>query len=94
MFSQQNVEVHCVCILFNTSASANVGFTGTTVSDLNGSGDFYEKKKEVIKVRESVGTGRLKIQNSTNNDYINNYPAQSLGLKGKHRRASPTQGPP
>ena len=27
-------------ILFNTSASANVGFTGTTISDLNGSGDF------------------------------------------------------
>ena len=27
-------------LLFNTSASANVGFAGTTVSDLNGSGDF------------------------------------------------------
>ena len=27
-------------LLFNTSASVNAGFTGTTVSDLNGSGDF------------------------------------------------------
>ena len=29
-------------LLFNTSASVNAGFTGTTVSDLNGSGDFYD----------------------------------------------------
>ena len=27
-------------LLFNTSVSANVGFAGTTISDLNGSGDF------------------------------------------------------
>lgn len=41
------------------------------------------KKKEVIKVRESVGTGRLKIQNSTNNDYINNVNYESDGEEAK-----------
>lgn len=39
-----------------------------------------KKKGESIKLRESIGTGRLKIQNSaTNNDHFNNVNYESDG---------------
>jgi phage tail sheath protein FI len=67
-------------LLFNTSASTNVGFTGTTVSDLDGSGDFS------ILLNGSTGySASLELVDSNNIESV--FGASPYGAKNAYSYA-------
>ena len=68
-------------LLFNTSASANAGFTGTTLSDLNGGGDFS------IVLAGAGTTYSASLELSDDNDIESVFGTSAYGAKAAYSYA-------
>ena len=68
-------------LLFNTSASANAGFTGTTLSDLNGGGDFS------IVLAGAGTTYSASLELSDDNDIESVFGTSAYGAKNAYSYA-------